>query len=114
MPVPGAGIYNYAESRKPLSTVGPAPCASIVTAQHTSRSEIIRKLQIKMKDGTAKRRMAGNTCQQSGTGFLPGQTKLLRLPGQDFAWTGILMFTRHRTYPTRLRGPLGVIVPASR
>src|ERR1700756_3816244 len=98
MPVPGAVIYNDAESRKPLSTFGPAPCASIVTAQHTSRSEIVRQLQMKMKDGTEKRRMEGTTCQQSGTALLPRQTKLLRLPGQDFAWTGILMLTRHRTY----------------
>jgi hypothetical protein len=43
--------------------------------------------------------MAGNTRQQFGTGFLPGQTKLWRVPRQSFAWAVILMFTRDRLIP---------------
>src|SRR6202035_2733455 len=68
MPVPGAVIYKDAESRNPLSTVGPAPCASTVSTEQTSRNTSIRKFRTNTKDGRAKRRIRRTTASSVAQG----------------------------------------------
>ena len=73
LPVPGADRYCKVRSRKPLSVVGPAPCANEETVQQTNRNVGIRRFR--MKAGRRKRRIRGNTRQQCVTGFLKRQTR---------------------------------------